>query len=650
MRLNESTRTATSASVQSSCAAVIRSKRSLKSVDRPDHDLEQAVLLRLEVVVEGGRADPDRLGDVGPLRVLVPRLAEVLGGDLDDLLPLHAGLEPRRSLSCSVSCARHATPLSGSSCDPIVPVGLSRVHSSSSRPAAARDASVARRATAGCSRLRGRAVRRVVEPAAVDALDDDRDLPVRERDPEAERGRIAPRGSDVRARELLRAREAGQRGDGLGEQGVRSRCAAAAISRPVGDHQPDVGQRVADRAELPVEDGPHVPVSCRRARCRGGSRRGRATARARPAAVPRTALRARRSVAARGSSTRATGGVQRRSCRSARDSGRRSAARPMASTSSACNAASVLAISSPTARARVRVERLGDRDGREDEPVDVLHHVERGAADLVVRAEGERPRNAGARLRQRAQHHVLARHVVRGGEDLAQRRPAEHDGRPRRVGEPVRQVRLAFADAREAERRRRDRGDASRSQAVSRATSIPGTDGSRPHAGAHRIVHPPSTAITWPVQYDDASDARKRSTPSSSSLAAQAAHRALRARASAASARPRTSSSFISVGNQPGAIALTRIAVSGPLVRELAGEAVDGGLGGDVPGVRHRRRRDLAEHRADVDHRPGALPAHRLGDELAEGEDRLEVDAEDVLEASAARTGARALPTRCPHC
>ena len=194
---------------------------------------------------------------------------------------------------------------------------------------------------------------------------------------------VAPRGAQVGVREL-RARSGSRAArDGLGEEGVLpvgGRCHL----RPVGDHQADVGQRVADRAELPVEDGQHAPVLGRRARCRGGSRRGRATARARPAIVPRTALRARRSAGARASSTRATAGpsaaagaprgIPAAGGRRGRWRRRRGRATRPASSPSRC----------PTARARVRVERLCGRDRREDEPVDVLHHVERRAADVGV--------------------------------------------------------------------------------------------------------------------------------------------------------------------------------------------------------------------------------------------------------------------------
>ena len=54
-------------------------------------DLEQAVKLGLEIVVERGGAEADVRGDVGPLRVLVAVAAEMLDRGRQDLLALAAG-------------------------------------------------------------------------------------------------------------------------------------------------------------------------------------------------------------------------------------------------------------------------------------------------------------------------------------------------------------------------------------------------------------------------------------------------------------------------------------------------------------------------------------------------------------------------------
>src|SRR5436190_1104700 len=79
------------------------------------------------------------------------------------------------------------------------------------------------------------AVLRVVQPAAVDAFDDDRDLPVREGDPVAEAVEVPARRLRVRIRERLRIRKALERRDRLPEEAV-----GAAHLVPVRDHLTDV--------------------------------------------------------------------------------------------------------------------------------------------------------------------------------------------------------------------------------------------------------------------------------------------------------------------------------------------------------------------------------------------------------------------------
>ena len=92
----------TSAVRQSVLAATMWSKRSRVLDDCSRHDLVEAVLLRLEVVVERRGADPDRCGDVRPLRLVVAVAPEVVGGDVEDLVPLRARTRPRRprGLAC----------------------------------------------------------------------------------------------------------------------------------------------------------------------------------------------------------------------------------------------------------------------------------------------------------------------------------------------------------------------------------------------------------------------------------------------------------------------------------------------------------------------------------------------------------------------
>ena len=85
---------------------VVRSDDPLEAVvervERLTHDLVEAVLLRLEVVVERGRADADGGGDVRPLRLLVAVPPEVVGRDVEDLIPLR----PRTRLRLAAAARR----------------------------------------------------------------------------------------------------------------------------------------------------------------------------------------------------------------------------------------------------------------------------------------------------------------------------------------------------------------------------------------------------------------------------------------------------------------------------------------------------------------------------------------------------------------
>ncbi len=85
------------------------------------------------------------------------------------------------------------------------------------------------------------------------------------------------------------------------------------------------------------------------------------------------------------------------------------------------------------------------RGGAVRRPVDPLHHVERRADHLLVLAQrvGARHRHGG--VTQRGHHAVLPRHVVGGGQDVTERRPAYHPlALP--VADDVGQVRLAAGD------------------------------------------------------------------------------------------------------------------------------------------------------------------------------------------------------------
>ena len=195
--LNPSTSTAVSASFQSSCAPIDLVEPLANVADGARHDLEQAVLLRLEVVIERGCTDVDRRRDVGPFRVLVPEATEVLGRDVEDLFLLGTGLLPRR-VPRVVPC-RLACPCPRRLVSRATSLNLSRVRRdysterthglvSSDRPSRL-ERGFRETRESGDGRLQRsgvRAVRRIVQPAAIHPLDDDRHLPVREGDPEAE--------------------------------------------------------------------------------------------------------------------------------------------------------------------------------------------------------------------------------------------------------------------------------------------------------------------------------------------------------------------------------------------------------------------------------------------------------------------------------
>src|SRR5439155_1219420 len=76
-------------------------------------------------------------------------------------------------------------------------------------------------------------------------------------------------------------------------------------------------------------------------------------------------------------------------------------------------------------RARARGQ-AGDRRVGDDAPVHAVHDVEHGADDRGVRAERVRPRHGKAGRAEGRDDPVLPVHRVRGGEELAGRLPPEH--------------------------------------------------------------------------------------------------------------------------------------------------------------------------------------------------------------------------------
>jgi hypothetical protein len=91
-------------------------------------------------------------------------------------------------------------------------------------------------------------------------------------------------------------------------------------------------------------------------------------------------------------------------------------------------------------------DRLGGAGVAQDVALDEAHDVEGGAvhAHVVAEAEGGGDGHRGGA--EGGDDAVLPAHVVRGGQHLAERRAAEHEGAPGGVGHLVRQVRVATGD------------------------------------------------------------------------------------------------------------------------------------------------------------------------------------------------------------
>ena len=83
--------------------------------------------------------------------------------------------------------------------------------------------------------------------------------------------------------------------------------------------------------------------------------------------------------------------------------------------------------------------------------VDLLHHVEGRVVHALVVAERERARHRHVGSGERGEHGVLAGHVVRGRQHVAERRPAQHP-LVRVVADGVGEVRAAARDQRRVQR------------------------------------------------------------------------------------------------------------------------------------------------------------------------------------------------------
>ena len=233
---------------------------------------------------------------------------------------------------------------------------------------------------------------------------------------------------------------------------------------PVHLQQPDVGERVAERADLPVEHGDDVAVGRRPCSCRAGSRRGRSwpgPARGSRSSSSVVDLVDRRQFAGLALVPLAVPALEL-AVDVARRAGRGRRAR-RASRSTAWMAAIVSTID-PLARRRAGLGRgrLRPRSVANDVAVDEAHDVERRVVDRrVVGVHPERRRHGHGGMLQAGQDPVLATHVVGARQHVTERWTAQHERVPVGTGDAIREVRVAAGDGVELERcrgrRRRSR-------------------------------------------------------------------------------------------------------------------------------------------------------------------------------------------------
>ena len=106
---------------------------------------------------------------------------------------------------------------------------------------------------------------------------------------------------------------------------------------------------------------------------------------------------------------------------------------------------------------RLVERRLGLGRAAQDVALDELHHVEGPLVDRLVGAQPDGDRDRDARRPERVHEPVLAGHVVRGGQHVVQRGPAQGPGPPFGVLDAVGEVGAAAGDQGEGERRHASR-------------------------------------------------------------------------------------------------------------------------------------------------------------------------------------------------
>ena len=236
--------------------------------------------------------------------------------------------------------------------------------------------------TSSPMRSKPRADRLAQRVAVVDALQDHGELEPGERRVPGDRRDVAARAGARTARSARRATGARRREAVvlIGESGRSQRHA-------VHHQQAQVGQRIAERGHLPVEDGLMRVVRRRSARCRAGSRRAPRRARGSGAARGRGPRAARRRPASSRLREASSCLPQRRSCRSRKPSGRPKSARPTSAGSTACSSTRVS--TRPGSRPGCARAPSGASSSavRYGVPVDELHDVEGRPEHLLVLAE-----------------------------------------------------------------------------------------------------------------------------------------------------------------------------------------------------------------------------------------------------------------------
>ena len=279
----------------------------------------------------------------------------------------------------------------------------------------------------------------------MDALQDHRELEEREHGVEVQIAQVAPALLGVAAHRFIARGEAGQgEHGGAGDARARRRRHRAAL-RPVHHLQADVGQRIAQRRHLPIQDGGDVAVAGEHAVVEAVvavDQRVAGLDRQRGGQAPRQFVQLRQLALLRSRqlideaphlpSEEAFGFAEVRKSDLGGVDGVESHQRVNQFL--------------PDAAALLLAERRCDRCRiRGYHAVHERHDVERRIVDADVLAQRDGVRDGHVGGLKRRDHAKFAFHVMRRGEDVRQRRAAQHPGQA--VGfEAVGEVRPAVAD------------------------------------------------------------------------------------------------------------------------------------------------------------------------------------------------------------